>query len=65
MLAAWAGAWAAPSLYLATLKPRSVRRDYYGVLPGVQPDFSKIQAAVLDTTRKRRLASPAPRVSWR
>ena len=36
------------SLYLATLKPQiGACVIYYGVLPGVQPDFSKIQAAVL------------------
>ena len=36
------------SLYLATLKPEiGACVSYYGVIPGAQPDFSKIQGAVL------------------
>ena len=36
------------SLYLATLKPQiGACVIYYGVIPGVQPDFAKIQAAIL------------------
>ena len=35
------------SLYLATLRPVDACVVYYGVLPGVQPDLSKIEGAVL------------------
>ena len=36
------------SLYLATQKPEiGACVSYYGVIPGAQPDFSKIQGAVL------------------
>jgi carboxymethylenebutenolidase len=35
------------SLYLASLRPVDAAVSYYGVLPGAQPDFSKLQGAVL------------------
>jgi carboxymethylenebutenolidase len=35
------------SLYLATLRPVDAAVVYYGVLPGVQPDLSQIEGAVL------------------
>lgn len=50
------------SLYLATVKPEQVGACviYYGVLPGAQPDLSRVQAPVLGHyAEKDQFASPA------